>query len=302
MSRELLHQFGSIKTDPKESLRSCGGVSRASSVRFEFVSTMRKKMFWRDSRGVTYVETPSVTTSTEEGFYITLEYELDSGADIDLRELMASMELPANSPIRKELLNRLNQLSQDQHWQPKRQFRVTMGITAKELDDAGGVVYLRDFDLILGYEHLRDRAMHPFTKPALIQRMQHQLDVSKMGNTLKLLFIDNTRKQPPKWFNHGAGAIEIKPEADPQLEDGIYVFYRRAEGDEYQAKFYTLDQAHKELGLYVTEAEALNFGNPKAVHEKLIRDQELELQTLKHEGQVLAAQHARWKADLDRER
>lgn len=274
----------------------------ASSVRFEFVSTMRKKMFWRDSRGVTYVEAPSVSNSTEEGFYITLEYELDSGADIDLRELLASMDLPDKSPIRKELLSRLNQLSQDQHWQPKRSFRVTMGITAKDLDDAGGVVYLRDFDLILGYDHLRDRAMHPFTKPALIQRMQHQLDVDKMGCALKLVFIDNTRKQPPLWFNHGAGAIEVKPEANPQLEDGIYVFYRRSEGEEYQARFYTLEQANKELGLFVTEVEALNFGNPKAVYDRMIRDQEMELATLKHEGQILTQQHAQWKLEMDRER
>lgn len=300
MARELKHLFGSVRTCPVEAPR--GGISTATSVRYEFVSTMRKKMFWRDSRGVVLVECNSVTTTPDEGFYINVEYELTSGSELDPRELLASMELPDSSPIRKELLKRINELSNDQTWRAQRYLKFTMGISAKELDAAGGVVYLRDFDLIVGYDHLREQAMHPFTQPARLESMRQQLDANTMGINLRIIYIDNTHKQHPVWYNHGMGAVEIKPETDPQLEDGFYVFYRRKEGDEFQYRYFSIEEAKKQLGLYINEIEALNFGNPKAVYEAQIRDQEHQLVMLKQENVQIEQRNKQWKLEMEQER
>lgn len=274
--RDIKHLFGSVVADPQEEPKK-KNPSIATNVRYEFYSTLRKKIFWRDARGVTAVESPN-TVPGPEAFYITIEYELQASVDLDTRELVTGLNLPDNSPLRKELLQQITALNSSVSWNNNRRLKHTVAITVEDIDRAGGVVYLRDFDLIVGYEHLRDQALHPYSQEGQIARMQQQLNFNEQGVNLRFVLIDNTGQVDPVWFNNGVTVIEIRPMRDCHLADGLYVFYQYAAGEEIQNEYLALSDAKAKYHLFDTRIEAVNLGKLDKILERL--KQEYESQNL----------------------
>ncbi|MNM20961.1 hypothetical protein D3C81_313140 [compost metagenome] len=300
MSRELQHLFGSITVDPQEEPKR-KNPNIATNVRYEFYSTLRKKIFWRDSRGVVAIEGPNSATSGE-AFYITIEYELQTSVELDARELFATFNLPDNSPLRKELYARINSLQGAVNWNSNRRFRYTVAVTAAQIDAAGGVVYLRDFDLIIGYDHLREQALHPYSHEGQLARMRHQMHYGNQGANLRFVLIDNTGHVAPVWFNNGIAVVEIKPQRDSQLADGLYLFYQLGEGEEVEAEFVALKDAKTKYHLFDTKIEAINLGKLDKVIERIKIEHETILLEKKQELAQLDADARREKTELDREK
>lgn len=300
MSRELKHLFGSVVADPQEEPKR-KNPNCATNVRYEFYSTLRKKCFWRDSRGVVAVEGPNAATSGE-AFYITVEYDLQTNVELDARELFATFNLPDNSPLRKELYTRINSLNNTVQWNNNRRFRFTVAVTADQLDAAGGVVYLRDFDLIVGYDHLREQALHPYSQEGQLARMRQQIDYGNEGVNLRFVLIDNTGRIESHWYNNGVAVVEIKPQRDAQLADGLYVFYQQGEGEEVQVEFLPLKDSKAKFHLFDTRIEAINLGKLDKIIERIKLDNEAELLEKKQELTLLEQDVRREKAELEREK
>lgn len=272
--RDIKHLFGSVVADPQEEPKK-KNPSIATNVRYEFYSTIRKKIFWRDARGITAIESPN-TTPGPEAFYITIEYELQASVDLDTRELIAGLGLPDNSPLRKELLQQIQALNSAMSWNNCRRLKHTVAVTAEQIDAAGGVVYLRDFDLIVGYEHLRDQALHPYSQEGLIARMRQQINFNEQGVNLRFVWINNTGRVDPVFFNNGVTVIEIRPMRDCHLADGLYVFYQYAAGEEVQHEYLALSDARTKFHLFDTHIEAVNLGNLDKVVERLKHEYETQ--------------------------
>jgi hypothetical protein len=300
MSRELQHLFGSIAIDPQEEPKK-KNPNVATNVRYEFYSTMRKKIFWRDSRGVVAIEGPNAATSGE-AFYITVEYDLQTNVELDTRELFASFNLPDSSPLRKELYNRINALANTVSWNSNRRFRYTVAVTADQIEAAGGVVYLRDFDLIVGYEYLREEALHPYSQEGQLARMRQQMQYGNQGANLRFVLIDNTGKVEPVWYNNGIVVVEIKPQRDVQLADGLYVFYQYREGEEVQAEFLSLVDSKAKYHLFDTRIEAVNLGKLDKMLERLKYDNEAVLLEMKQQLATTEIEQKREKVELEREK
>lgn len=300
MSRDLKHLFGSVVADPQEEPKK-KNPNCATNVRYEFYSTMRKKVFWRDSRGVVAVEGPNSATSGE-AFYITVEYDLQTNVELDARELFAAFNLPDNSPLRKELYQRINSLSNTVSWNANRRFRYTVAVTAEQIDAAGGVVYLRDFDLIVGYDHVREQALHPYSQEGQLARMRQQINYGNEGANLRFVLIDNSGRVEPVWYNNGIVVVEIKPQRDSQLADGLYVFYQYGEGEEVQVEFLPLKDSKTKYHLFDTRMEAINLGKLDKIIERIKYDNEADLLEKKQALAVLENDIRREKADLDREK
>jgi hypothetical protein len=300
MSRDLKHLFGSVVADPQEEPKR-KNPNCATNVRYEFYSTLRKKCFWRDSRGVVAVEGPNAATSGE-AFYITVEYDLQTNVELDVRELFATLNLPDNSPLRKELYNRINSLNNTVQWNGNRRFRYTVAVTAAQIDAAGGVVYLRDFDLIIGYDHLREQALHPYSQEGQLARMRNQIDYGNEGVNLRFVLIDNTGRVDPVWYNNGIVVVEIKPQRDSQLADGLYVFHQYGEGEEVEAEFLPLKDSMTKYHLFDTRIEAINLGKLDKIIERIKLDNEAELLNKKQELTLLEQDVRREKAELERDK
>lgn len=300
MSRELQHLFGSITADPQEEPKK-KNPNIATNVRYEFYSTLRKKCFWRDARGVIITEGAN-PAARGEAFYITVEYELQTCDELDARELFATFNLPDNSPLRKELHNRISSLNNTVHWNGNRRFKYTVAVTAEQLDKAGGVVYLRDFDLIIGYDHLREQALHPFTQEGQIARMQRQVDYANEGLSLRFVLIDNAGNTDSLWYNNGIVVVELKPQRDAQLANGFYVFFRRGDGEEGEAEFLPLTDAMAKYHLFNTRIEAINLGKLDKILERIKIENEQELLESKQALAHLELDLKREKQESEREK
>lgn len=300
MSRDIKHLFGSITADPQEEPKK-KNPNCATNVRYEFYSTLRKKVFWRDCRGVVAVEGPN-TATRGEAFYITVEYELQTSVELDARELFTTFNMPDNSPLRKELYQRITELNNTVSWNNQRRFKYTVAVTAEQIDAAGGVVYLRDFDLIVGYDHVREQALHPYSHEGQLARMRQQITYGNEGVNLRFVLIDNTGRVEPVWYNNGIVVVELKPQRDGHLADGLYVFFQRADGDETEAEFLSLTDGKAKYHLFDTRIEAINLGKLDKILERIKIENETEVLELKQALTRTELEQKREKVELDREK
>ncbi len=331
MSRQLDHIFASLVSEvlPGPAPVPQGRQLR-SSFRLEFTNTMRVPIFWRNALGIVVCEPGSTSTTMGEYFYIRIEYEFDPGVKIDARELLDELELPSNHAELDGIVKALETLEKNPHWYQQRKFSYQLGISREDLENAGGVAYLNDVDLVVGFEQHRDAALHPFSPPGQRQRLSDVLD-PQQGMQQRIVLIDNSGIIGPRWVNTGYGTYEIAPIADPQLRDGVYVSVNHARANQPTTTHYSIDEAEKALGLYRNRAEADAFGSPeerfkvemKEIEQQIARDkvelgrQKQEVEREKHnmeterrreddrraqEQAEIDARNKRDKDALDRER
>lgn len=301
MSRELKHLFASRKADNLLSYKGTTGLT-VTSTRLEVISTMRQPVFWRNALGITLTEAPASSPNAPEGFYVNIEYEFEQGVKIDARELINDLRLPETSPVRKELYTALQGLNQSPTWGLRRSFKYTVGITKEELDTANGVVYLRDLDIVVGYEKYREEALHPYTNAGVLGMLNDTVDLQQAGFSQRYLLVDNSQHTNSRWINTGFEVFELKSIRDPQLEDGVYVLVKDQAHSEPRTTHYDLATAEKELGLYVNRVQAETFGRPDKRFEVELKEREQDLAREKVEFAERKATLERQKADLAMER
>jgi len=290
MARQLDHIFASLVSEVLPGpVPLPQGRRLRSSFHLEFTNTMRVPVFWRNALGIVVSEPSSSSTSGGEYFYIRIEYEFEPGVKIDARELLDELELPSNHAELGGIVKALEALEKDPNWYQQRKFSYQLGISREDLENAGGVAYLNDVDLVVGFEQHRDVALHPFSPPGQRQRLSEVLD-PQQGFQQRFVLIDNSGIIGPRWVNTGYGTYEITPVADPQLRDGVYVSVCHHRLSEPKTTHYPMEEAEKALGLYRNRAEAEAFGSPeerfkaelKETEQQIARDK-VELGRLKQE-------------------
>src|SRR5690606_9624288 len=107
-----------------------------------------------------------------------------------------------------------------------RKFRVTVKVSKEELDRANGVVYLQEYDLIIGYERLKDISLHPYSQPGMIEEMRRSMRFNHEGVNLRMVLIDNRGQADPIWYNNGLKVVKLSPTRNTNLRDGLYVFVK----------------------------------------------------------------------------
>lgn len=276
MSRDLNHNFSSLVTTKTADTIFNSSLVK-SSVRYEIINTMRSQVFWRNALGVTATEAPTPQTGKEEGLFVTIEYEFHSGIKLDLREFIDSVHTEENAPVKKELLSKLTSVGSHSFSVNQRMFKYTVGVTREELEANHGVVYLRDLDLVVGFEEYREQALHPYSHAELLNLMKQQVDFNGEGVHQRVFWIDNQSSPEPKWFNNGFGVFQVNPIAVSQYEDGIYLVTQNGKSKKEDIKHLPLDEAVKQFLLFDTKADATAFGEPKKAFESRITEQEREL-------------------------
>lgn len=304
MSRQLDHLFASLVSDVLTGPAPVPqGRQIRSSFRLEFTNTMRVPVFWRNALGIVVCEPSCTSMSADEYFYINIEYEFDPGVKIDARELLDELDLPNNHVELKGIVDALAALERNPHWYQQRKFSYQLGISREALENVGGVAYLNDVDLVVGFDKHRDAVLHPFSPPGQRQRLSDVLDPHQ-GFQQRYLIVDNAGIIGPRWVNTGYGTYEITPVADPQYRDGVYVSVYHDRQNEPTTTHYTIEQADKDLGLYRNQAEAVAFGAPeerfkaelKEIEQQIARDK----LTLTQQKQEL--DHERHAMEMERKR
>jgi hypothetical protein len=297
----LNHIFPSLISDVVPGPNNKDLNSKHTSVNYQMSSTMRTPIFWRNALGIVVCEPSTVSTTADEYFYIKIEYEFDPGVKIDARELLSELELPDNHVERKGIVDALYTLEHEPMWYNQRKFSYTLGISREDLEKVGGVVYLNDVDLVIGFEKHRDAVAHPFSQPGQRQRLNESFALEE-GLTQRYLMVDNSGIYGQRWVNTGYDVFELKSVSDPQLRDGVYVTTRSSINSEPETVFYEYADAEKALGLYRNRAEAESFGSPEARFKAELKEAEHDLSlekiaVQKHKQEITREQH-----ELDAER
>jgi hypothetical protein len=300
MSRDIRHLIPSSVSDH---LKEFQGVIRptSSSYRLEFVSTIAEKTFWRSSTGVTVIE-PEASASAEEYFYILVEYEFDLGHKFDTRELVSNLPLPKTDSVYKKILERIQQLEHQPHTLGQRKFRYTLGVSRAQIEEAGGAVYLRDLDIIVGFDKYRDDVLHPYSSGGIAKLLSKNFIHDAEGLTQRYLFVDNTGSQGSRWINTWYGVFELKPFANPQIDDGIHITVNCMGKRDPYTEHLTLAEAEEKLGLQKSKSEAECFGRADVVTKAKQAENERELLSLKHQLAVDKLALDRERDELDREK
>ncbi len=297
----LNHIFPSLVSDvvPRPATTKPG--LKHTCVQYSMHSTMRSPIFWRNALGIVVCEPGALSTTADEYFYITIEYEFDPGVKIDSRELLSELELPDDHVERKGIVDALSTLEREPTWYNQRKFSYTLGISRETLEHMGGVVYLNDVDLVVGFEKHRDAAIHPFSQPGQRQRLNETFQMND-GLTQRYLMVDNSGINGTRWVNTGYGVFEIHSVQDPQLRDGVYVTTRNTANAEPETVFYDFTNADKALGLYRNRTEAESFGSPDARFKAELKEAEQDLTREKMDLQRNKQEIEREQHELDLER
>lgn len=300
MSRDIKHLVPSQLAD---NLKQFQGVIRpgSSSYRLEFINGISERLFWRTSTGVTVIE-PEGSPSTEEYFYIQVEYEFDIGHRFDVRELVQSLTLPKTDPVYKEILDKIKYLEQNPGYTAHRKFSYTLGVSRDDLLNAGGAVYLKDLDIVVGLDRYRDDILHPYSSGGLARAIANQVVDKQEGLTYNFVFVDNTLTRGSLWLNTWFDVLEIKTTSNPQLVDGIYVTRKQMGKRDPEVVHYPLEVVQEKLGLFPSRSEAEAFGRPDAMAKADALKREQELAEFKHAVQMEKVQLDREKEALDREK
>jgi len=246
-----------------------------SSVRYEVKSTMRTGVFWRNAMGLMVSEPAAISMVADEYIYITIEYEFDAGVKIDARELLSEKINDNNHAEYQGVVKALSELERNPTWANHRRFSYTVGISREALDAVGGVAYLNDVDLIVGFERHRE-SLNPYSAPGQRQQVSELLS-NEDGCTQRYMLIDNSSIYGPRWINTGVHVFELKPLQIPHLDDGVYLTTQNGRDEDATTRFYSYADAEKALGLYRHRVEAETYGSPEARFKADLKEAEQEL-------------------------
>lgn len=297
----LNHVFASLIGEVVPKPLPFQGRSRASSYKMEVVNGIRAPVFWRNALGIVVQEASGISATSEEYLYINIEYEFDPGVRVDARELLAELQLPENHVERKRIYEALKRLESTPGWDGHRVFSYTLGISRETLEAAGGVAYLNDVDLVVGFSEYQDAIPHPYSPPGQRLRLSETI-TEEDGFLQRYLLVDNAGTYGPRWVNTGYGVFELIGQADPQLQDGVYVTTRTGRHGRVETTHYPLTDADEKLGLYRTRSEAEAFGKPETRFQAEIKQMEQELLREKTQMAKLKQEMEREKHDMELDR
>lgn len=304
MSRQPDHAVSTLVGDVVPGPISRKGVHYRSAVRIEITNNIRKAVFWRNALGMCVTEPPGTPNISDERLYISIEYGFGDGVVIDYRDMLDEIDLPENHAERKEIVKALNMLDNGHEWYNQRVFSYTVSVSRHQIEKAGGVVYISDLDLVVGFGENASAAIHPFTPPGAKRYLNEQLRHCR-GFAQEYLLVDNSGYYGNRWINTGFDVFELRAVSDPALRDGVYITTRVSTEKEPATIYYVLDDADKTLGLYPTRIQALEFGSPetrfqkelKEMEQQLARDKALlaqqrqEAEQEKHEAEMIRRKH-----------
>lgn len=301
MGRQLLHRFPTVLSRPQTST-GLGGIENKppSSITYRIINTMRQPVFWCGASGVVSTEPGQQMMAGDEAFVVEIEHVFQRDCRVDTRELLEPLGDRAQDDLRKSIAQEITQQEERRRTHQLRRFTYSIGITAKELTDLGGVVYLQDLDMVVGFDAHRHQFHHPYSQSGQRQRLDESLP-QETGVQQRILVVDNTGYYHSLFVNTGQAVLECVATRDSSLTDGVYVTYRDGLNQTTTHR-YQLEEAAESLGLYRSRADAEAFGKPEARFKDHVRQAEEHLTMKKQEVLQLKQEIEETKAVQERDK
>ena len=248
---------------------------------------------------------PPSTNLVRNAIIIQIRYTLSRKSKESLETLLCTNAVE-NSPelrlVKQQLLDNPNRILMHEG-----KFDIEYVITEKELKEHGGLVYIRDLDLVFstrGYEAIK---YHPYSSEAGLHAFGKECTEEtgfNSGNkfTYSLKIIDNFGSIGKRWLRIGEDVVLIKPTRDKTQSDGIYVNTRKpstnslGETGEFVER-YDPDKPPPYLKLFTNFHDAKNT----LEDEMQMRMVEFEHKRLKLETEATVSKNALQRATQENE-
>lgn len=167
---------------------------------------------------------------------------------------------------------------------PKMDISLDIHVTYEDFIASGRCIYLQEADILIYDPNTRARELHPFSEEWLKKERVNAMKKEdyKDDFNFKIEIIDNLNKMGPRFIKVADSVHQIYSKVDHTRRSGVYVSKSSvsvgfAQSNTIEEKYYSLEEAEKELGLFRTHEEAEHSREDL----KLAREEELE--KMKHE-------------------
>ena len=180
--------------------------------------------------------------------------------------------------------NVLDAITQDKlNQRVTRKALVSTTITAEDLKQNRGAVYIKEHDIVIFYPNYDGVVVHPATVSKIINGYEFlERDLSEFRFSIK---INDPHNRIGKRYINISGIIhDLTPERNPSIAEGVVISSSSAETKgEYTHVPMSIDDFLTKVKTYKTVEDAIHFGNLEEI-EKQTRAKELE--DLKHTNAV----------------
>lgn len=270
-----------------------------TSITYRVINTLPFSIFWRGHNDIVFIEAANRPLNGQPALTIVYEYCIDLSSAVDTRELLKDTGIPSRDALRKDLANQINEMLRNRTYN-RRQERISfaVGITEEELHRAGGLIYLQDIDMVVGYERRQHDAYHPLSHSGMMERMSKSLAIEP-GTQQRIVIIDNTGIPVTRWMNTGQEVLQVRSFSDPSVKSGVYLTYTTPDRNEPVSSYFSLEEAEEKLGLYITYEQAAGFGSPELMKKQELKDLELKIGIDKQELQRQKTEFERQKLEAE---
>ena len=258
-------QIHSIRSDFSQSL--------------EYLNKLGREIIVLDRRGFEYRIKPKPYTQETE-LKLTIYETLVMKENVTL----TFSDKESDEQIIEYRKNVLEAITQDKlHERSTRKSLVATTITANDLKQNRGAIYIKEHDIVIFYPNYDGVVVHPATVSKIINGYEFlERDISEFRFSIKIN--DPNNRIGNRYINISGIIHELVPNRDAGLVEGVIISSSSAKTQgEYTHVPMSIDDFLVKVKTYTTVEDAQHYGNLEEI-EKQTRTKELE--TLKHNNAI----------------
>ena len=173
-------------------------------------------------------------------------------------------------------------------------------IKLTELQSMGGSVYYTDIDLLFSVESLNDAPYHPCSPEARITKLTSPTDDGTL--IFDVFVVDNANEVGTVYYNVNGDIHPLQPKRYSKLKSGCYYTAPGVNGKVTEVIPFNDKDALKAKGFFLTESDALDFGNIEQAEKKELLSLQKQLSDMANEKQAKQQEFDLLKLELENER
>lgn len=291
--------YGRSRVEEFNSNMGAKAFSYSVSVR----SSVTKKLAWSNGVGFRITETDPIPSRHYEigKIYIHVTLTVPTGYDADLFHEGLTSRIHEVRVATAHISKEFSEIPALGYQRAGRHLEYIRVISETELTDMGGIVYVEDLDMLIGFEDQLSKVKHRN------YRRNHRMalateNIEEAAAVRAFMYIDNEHNFGGfVWLNDGFDVFRVKTHRDPNLDSGLYLTMPDPMGGNQKVLDWRIYERISDKGpkrVFSTRQDAVDYGNPENTIRKMSAERERELTEAKVAIERQAAEN---KARLERE-
>jgi hypothetical protein len=297
--RQIYHDFPVHKGDFTVQKFERLGMAISTSLTIEYHNNMSVPVVIKTSMGHSFRKPAAIRIKGPETFDFHITHVFAMEDVVDARGFVNETNFPDTPAEQKDLNNQLANLTPSMQTPPARRLSYTLQVTREQLEQANGVLYVNYLDVVIGLASMGDEIIHPFTREGVVDGLNKHAPKEE-GLNQRYYLVDNQRRFGNRYINIWGRVEEVQAIHDPAKEEGLYITVSNR--GKVDTRFYPLEEAEKNVGLYPTYKEAELYGQPDVWYKQQAEERTRELKNEQHKLEVDKVNLQREKMEIEKEK